>query len=370
MTIPLFKVHMPEEAVSLVSKTLMSGYISEGDRVLEFEKSLGEYLGNPNVATTNSCTSAITLSLILSGVGPGDEVITTPMSCIATNVPIVSLGAKIVWADIDPTTGNIDPKDVERKITSKTKAIVYVHWAGQPAEIDEINSIAKPKGIKVIEDAAHAFGSEYKGKKIGCHSDFVTFSFQAIKHITTGDGGLIAVNGENASEILEKLIRIRWFGLNRKFNRSVTKWETDITEIGYKMHMNDIAASIGLCQMNHAERIVGPHSENAKTLDRELIGIPGLTLIRRSENVKNAAWIYTILLDNENEREKFAQKMTSNGIACNVVHVRNDRYSVFKEFAANLPGVDDFCSRMINIPCGWWLSESDVDHIIKAVRGR
>ena len=359
---------MPAEAPDMVTKTLLSGYISEGDRVTEFEKMLGEYLGNPNIATVNSCTSALTLSLILSGVGPGDEVITTPMSCIATNSPIVSLGAKIVWADIDPTTGNIDPQDIKRKITPRTKAIVYVHWAGQPGDIDEINQIAGLQGVKVIEDAAHAFGAEYKGRRIGCHSDFVCFSFQAIKHLTTGDGGLIAVNGDGASEMLEKLIRIRWFGLNRKFNRSVTKWETDITEVGYKMHMNDIAASIGICQMKYADWIVKSHVGNALAYDNALSGVPGLKLIRRSTDRLNAAWIYTVLLDDENSRERFAAKMLERGIACNVVHVRNDRYSVFKEYAASLPGVDSFCSRMINIPCGWWMAPSDLEKVITAIK--
>lgn len=368
--INLFRVHMPSEAPDRVAVTLRSGYVSEGDRVVEFEQSLSGYIGNPRIATVNSCTSALTLALIMCGVGPGDEVITTPMTCMASNAPIVSLGAKIVWADIDPQTGNINPKDIAKKITSKTKAILYVHWAGQPGDVAEINKIAKERGIKVIEDAAHAFGAEYDGQKIGNHSDYVAFSFQAIKHITTGDGGMLVVNGEDADERLEKLIRIRWFGLNRKFNRSVTKWETDITEIGYKMHMNDIAASIGLCQMPYATWIVDSHRENALFYDSALKDAPGINLIRRDDRSKNAAWIYTLLLDDAQQREKFATHMLSNDIACNVVHVRNDKYSVFKEFAAHLPGVDEFCSRMINIPCGWWLSKSDRSKIADAVMKR
>lgn len=219
-----------------------------------------------------------------------------------------------------------------------------------------------------IEDAAHALGSEYDGKKIGNHADYVCFSFQAIKHLTTSDGGLIAVNGPMAQERLEKLIKIRWFGLNRKFNRSATKWETDITDVGYKMHMNDVMATIGLAQMNHIHRIIDRHTENALWFDRKLAGIPGITLIQRNARAKNAAWIYSLLLDSSAEREKFSKLMEAKGIGSNVVHVRNDKYTVFRRFAADLPGVDDFCSRMINIPCGWWVSDQDRWHIVRSIQ--
>lgn len=365
--IPLYRVHMPPEAGTMVTETLYSGYVAEGEKVLEFERQIGAFLGNQHVASVNSCTSALTLSLAMEDVGPGDEVITTPQTCMASNIPIVSARANIVWADINPKTGNMSPEDIERKITSKTAAILYVHWAGQPGDIEEISRIAAKHGIPVIEDAAHALGSEYDGKKIGNHAEYICFSFQAIKHLTTSDGGLIALNGPDRQSRLEKLIKIRWFGLNRKFNRSATKWETDITDVGYKMHMNDVMATIGLSQMPHLRGIIDRHTENAKWFDEHLAGVPGIALIERNPRSKNAAWIYSLLLDGPQEREEFAKSMTESGIAVNVVHVRNDDYSVFKRFKSYLPGVDEFCSRMINIPCGWWVNDEDREYILQSV---
>ncbi len=366
--INLFKVHMPPTAGEAVANTLYSGFITEGPKVTEFERLFGEWLGNSTVASCNSCTSALTLALATEEVGPGDEVITTPYSCMATNSPIINLGAKIVWADIDPSTGNIDPLSIAQKITPKTKAILYVHWAGQPADIDNILKVAEKHNIPVIEDAAHALGGRYKGKKIGNHSDYVCFSFQAIKHITTGDGGMIAFNGARAKEKYERLCRLRWFGLDRKFNRSVTKWETDIAEVGYKMHMNDIVATLGIEQMKHIDSVTSAHINNALVYDCELSNLKGIELIRRAEDTTNAAWIYSLLLENAEKRESFAKFMVDNGIACNVVHVRNDKYSCFKEFECDLPCVDQFAARMINIPCGWWLSVEDGNKIISDVK--
>lgn len=367
--IPLFKVHMPEEAGEEVSKTLYSGYISEGEKVKAFERELKEYIGCKDILTVNSCTSAITLALAHAGVGRGDDVVTTPMSCVATNMPILSLGAKVVWADVDPMTGNVTPATIEAAITPKTKAICYVHWAGQPADIDGIMKIAKKRNIKVIEDAAHAFGAVYKGRMIGNHADYVCFSFQAIKHITTADGGAIAMNGHSESEV-NRLLKMRWFGLDRIFARSATKWETDITDIGYKMHMNDVSATIGLSQMPYASFITMSHRSNGEYLDSIVKRVQGIKAVPRLRNTESAHWIYTLLVDDPQQRDAFVKHMNVNGIASNVVHVRNDHYSIFKKFKKRLPGVDHFCARMINIPCGWWLREEDMDAIVKALESK
>ncbi len=364
--ISLFKVHMPPEAASMISDTLYSGYISEGEKVKSFEEKLSSYIGCKNILTVNSCTSAIHLSLAHAGVGHGDDVVTTPMSCVATNMPIMALGANIVWADIDPLTGNVTADTIQEAITPKTKAICYVHWAGQPADIDSIMEVARSRGIKVIEDAAHAFGAKYKGKMIGNHSDYVCYSFQAIKHITTADGGAIAVNNMSEEEC-RRLLRMRWFGLDRVFAKSSTKWETDIKDIGYKMHMNDMNATLGLAQMSHADFIVDGHKKNGKILDDIVSRNKNITCIPRNSDSESAYWIYTLLMNDPDMREHFVSHMNKHGIATNVVHVRNDNYSLFSPFKKNLPGVDYFCSRMINIPCGWWLSDSEMNTIVKAL---
>jgi len=366
--IDLFKVHMPPNVEQELSTVLRSGYIAEGVKVKEFENLFAKYIGNQNTLMVNSCTSAITLSLIAAGVVPGDEVIATPMTCMATNLPIHTLGAKIVWADIDPKTGNIDPTSIIKNISKKTKAIIYVHWAGEPSDITAITKIANKHGLKVIEDAAHALGSEYAGKKIGNHGDFVCFSFQAIKHITTGDGGAICLNNCKSQKVLDLIRKMRWYGLDRHISTSTDKWKQDIDVVGFKMNMNDITATLGIAQMDHVENIIHMHQKNCEYYDAELMSADGITLTERNSQSHTAAWIYTLLLDSDQERQKFIAHLNSHDIACSVVHVRNDEYSIFQQYKTKLPGVDEFCSRMINIPCGWWVTTKDREHIAKIIR--
>ena len=354
--IPLFKVHTPENLGKALEETFQSGFITEGDKSDQFEKMFGNFIGNDNCCLVNSCTSALTLAYDMSGVGPDTEVISTPMTCMATNEPIHQMGAKIVWADVDPETGNIDPQSVKDKITSKTVAIVGVHWSGLPFDIDGIGQIAKENGLKVIEDAAHALGSKYKGEYIGNHSDYVCFSFQAIKHLTTGDGGAIFANNAKDANLIRKL---RWFGLDRKYKGS--KWEQDIDRAGYKFHMNNINATIGLSQMPHLEKIVGSHISNGMFYDREIHN-PYIKKLRKDSDKESAYWIYSVLVDRPQELKQY---LAEHGIASDVVHVRNDKYSVFKEYRAkNLKGCDYFCSSLLNIPVGWWLTAQHRDHIV------
>ncbi len=258
----------------------------------EFEKLLTRFIGNPFVVTLNSATSGLQLALRLAGAGVGDEVITTAMTCTATNMPILASGAKIVWADIDPKYGNLAPKEIEKKITKKTKAIMVVHWGGQPCDLNEIGAIAKKHGVKVIEDAAHAFGADYEGKKIGNHSDYIVFSFQAIKHITTGDGGALFCKSEKDHKRAKLL---RWYGIDREEpGRSDFRCESDIQEWGYKFHMNDIAATMGIEQMKHIDRIVKQHQENAAFYQGSLQGMNGVSLLEPRGNSHSAYWLYTL----------------------------------------------------------------------------
>lgn len=370
----MFKVHMPDSVDAPLLKVLHSGYISEGNAVDEFENKLGEYFNNKLVCTVNNCTSALTMSLLCADVKPGDFVLSSPMTCMASNMPIHTIGANIVWVDIERDTGNICPKSLSERIAElaskniKPKAVLYVHWAGQPANISAINAIAKAHNIQVIEDCAHAMGAEYNSKKIGNHGDFCCFSFQAIKHITTGDGGCVTFNGPNAENNMLRFRKMRWYGLDRKFRRSLTKWHTDIDDVGFKMHMNDIAATIGLSQIPHIETIVAKHRANALFFDTALSNLSNIEILRREPNSLTAAWIYTLKLESDRARERFCEFLTAKGIACNVVHVRNDKYTIFKPYMRSLPGVDDFCSRMVNIPCGWWLTEHDLNYIADTIR--
>jgi len=357
----LFKVHMPKSVDKPLLDVLHSGFIGQGPVVENFESALCNFFENPYVLSLNAGTSAIQLALRLSNVGFGDEVITTPMTCTATNMPILAAGAKIVWADIDPLTGLIDPKSIEQKITDKTKAIIMVHFGGIPCNIDQINKIAKERDIKVIEDAAHALGATYKDKKIGNHSDFVIFSLQAIKHISTIDGGLLLCKKESDYR-RGKLLR--WFGIDREKPRQDFRCEDNIEEYGYKFHMNDISAIIGIEQLKYIDQLLSKHIGNQLYYDKMLEGIKGVKLIPKDESVISASWIYTLHIK---KRDLFIKWMDENNVMTSRVHERNDIHSAFFSSQTNLPGVDKFNASQVSIPCGWWINDSDREYIVEKI---
>ncbi len=359
--IPLFKVFMPESVMEPLRKVLLSGYIGEGPRVEEFERELKPWFGNSNVLALNNGTAALQLALRLANVGYGDEVVSTPMTCSATNEPILAMGAKIIWGDIDPWTGNIDPKDVAKKITPKTKAIMCVHWGGYPCDLDELNAVAAEHGVKLIEDACHAFGSTYHGKPIGSHSDFACFSFQAIKEMTTVDGGALVCKSDADCERGRLL---RWYGIDRKAKRSDLRCEADIVEYGYKFHMNDVTAVIGLEQLKYVSRTIEKHRANAAKYDEAFKNLEAVRPLRYKNDRCSAHWLYTMRVK---DRPKFIEHMKRAGVTVSQVHVRNDTHTAFKDFKIGLPGVDEFVAEQVSIPVGWWLTEEQREYIISCV---
>jgi dTDP-4-amino-4,6-dideoxygalactose transaminase len=359
--IPLFKVFIPESIMEPLREVLLSGYIGEGPRVEEFESQLGSWFDNNNVLALNNGTAALQLALRLANVGYGDEVISTAMTCSATNEPILALGAKVVWADIDPWTGNIDPKDVAGKITPKTKAIMCVHWGGYPCDLDELNAVAAEHGIKLIEDACHAFGSTYHGRLIGSHSDFACFSFQAIKEMTTVDGGALVCK---SSADRERGRLLRWYGIDRKCKRKDLRCEADIVEYGYKFHMNDVTAVIGLEQLKYVGKTIEKYHANAKQYDGAFKNLEAAKPLRYETDRSSVYWLYTIRVKN---RQKFMEYMERAGITVSQVHARNDNHTIFKGSKVELPGVDEFTSEQVSIPVGWWLTDKDLAKIIDTI---
>ncbi|MFA5554213.1 MAG: DegT/DnrJ/EryC1/StrS family aminotransferase [Phycisphaerae bacterium] len=359
--IPLFKVFMPESVIEPLKQVLLSGYIGEGPRVAQFEKMLAQWFGCDNVLALNNGTSALQLALRLAGVEPGDEVISTPMTCSATNEPILARGAKIIWADINPWTANIDTKDVARKITAKTKAIMCVHWGGYPCDIDELKDIAAEHNIKIIEDACHAFGSTYHGKPIGSHCDFACFSFQAIKHMTTVDGGALVCKSKSDRERGRLL---RWYGIDRKCPRTAMRCEADIKEWGYKFHMNDVTAAIGIEQLKYASDTISKHRSNALKYDKAFENLQAVRPLKYNKDRLSSYWLYTV---RAKDRPRFMEYMQSKAITVSQVHVRNDHHTIFNEFRTSLPGVDEFVSEQVSIPVGWWLTEDNLQHIINSI---
>lgn len=358
--IPIVKPYLPPpaELMPALQETLYSGYIAEGEKVYEFEKIFGEYIQNNTCLSLNSGTAALHIALLLAGVGPGDEVISTVLTAEPTNVAIKLVGAKVVWADVQINTGLLDPKSVREKITDKTKAIMLVHYAGMVCDMDEFNRISREFNIPIIEDAAHALGARYDGKPIGSNADYTVFSLQAIKHMTTVDGGFLSL--KNTEEI-NAARKLRWFGLDKK----VPRLENDITVPGYKYHMNNVNATVGIVQMNHVREIVGKYIENGKFFDKNLKDISGLQLLSYNPNTDPSYWLYTMKVEN---REGFIKMMAENGVMASELHLRNDRHSVFKESNTILPVFDEFYRKMVHIPCGWWIENEDREKIADIIK--
>lgn len=358
--IPLVKTNIADKEVMMpaIEQVLYSGYVASGQAVKDFEKELREYIGNPYVLALNSGTAALHIALSILNVGPGDEIISTPMTAEPTNTTIAITGAKVVWADVDYETGLLSPDSIREKITEKTKAIMLVHYAGMVCDMDEINQIAKEYNIPVIEDAAHAFGSKYNGKIIGSNSRFTCYSFQAIKQLTTVDGGAIAfTNPEDMAEAM----RLRWFGLDR----TVSRMENDIKRAGYKYEMNNVTATIGSVQLRNYPSIYDRYISNGKFYDKELAGVSGVTLIPYYKNTEPSYWLYTMKVE---RRDDFIKMMEANGVTASPLHHRTDTHSVFSESKCELPNMDKFYSEFVHIPCGWWVTDADREMIVDAIK--
>ena len=356
-SIPLFKVYMPSTVIVSLEKTLMSGFIGQGPRVEDFEKELKQWLGYKYLATVNTGTSALHLALRLLKIGVGDEVISTPLTCTATNWPVLLSGADLVWADVNRSDCNISVSDIKAKVTSRTKAILVVHWGGYACDLDELAEL----GIPIIEDCAHSFGAEYSGKKIGTSGNLCAFSFQAIKTFTTIDGGMLTM----AKQHLKRAKLLRWYGIDREDNRKDFRCENDIAEYGDKLHMNDIAAVIGSHQLLHVDRLLRTQRENAHFYNQHLKDLSGVTLLQQESNRNSSYWLYTILVDNQKD---FIRYMSEQGVSCSRVHERNDIHSCVKQYKVDLPNVDYLTKSMVCIPVGWWVTTEDREYILECMR--
>ena len=348
--IDLFHPYVPKEAIDGVVDTLGSRWIGQAHKVDKFEREFEKLFDVEHVVSLNSGTSALETAYDLVGLKPGDEVITTPFTCSATNIPLLARKVKIVWADILPSTLNIDPRDVQRKITKKTKAIVQVHLGGIESDIAEMP-------VPVISDAAQALGI-FKG-------DYTCNSFQAIKHITTGDGGMLTCP-DDVTQRKAKLMR--WFGIDRE-KKIAENWQCykerrmtfDIEILGYKRQMTDIAAAMGLAGLNDYYYIIS-HRKRLFNLYKELLrNVDGLRVV---DGEKNVYWLLTVLVNN---RQEFAKKLFEAGIDTNIVHLRNDAYKIFHG-RADLPNMYNIEDKYICLPLHMNLTEHKVRYICDIIK--
>ncbi len=323
----LFYPYISKKSAQNIKKVLSTRWIGQGPGVDKFEKKFQQIFSKKNSAlATGSGTDSLHLAYLLAGLKKGDEVITTVFTCTATNIPLLYIGANIKFADIDPMTMNISIDSVKKLISKKTKAIVCVHYGGLPCEMNELQKLSRKYKIPIIEDAAHAMGAKYNGKPVGSISDFTTFSFQAIKHFTTGDGGMLTIKN---NKLLKKAKRLRWFGIDREGKQNGT-WENDVFETGYKYQMTDIAATLGYDSLLDFNKILNHRRKIFKIYLDKLSKNKNIICINDDDKKKyHSAWLFTIAL----EKKDFLQKkLREYRIETNQVHFRNDRYSIFKKF--------------------------------------
>lgn len=359
----LFYPHIPETAIEAVTKVLHSRWIGQGPRVTEFEQEFTKrFGGNGHSLAVGSGTDALHLSYILAGLKPGDEVITPVFTCTATTIPFLYMGVTFRFADIDPETLNISIPHVRELVNEKTKAIVCVHYGGLPCDMDELLAIAAEYNIPVIEDAAHALGATYHGKPVGSISHFTMFSFQAIKHITTGDGGMLVVQDK---DIVAKGERVRWFGIDRS-NKQKGTWENDIWEVGYKYQMTDIAAAMGLAALKEFDQTLAYRQKLFGIYSRELRNVPGLKLIGTDYTDRtHAAWLCTAIVEN---RVDFMKYLRDNKIESGQIHYRNDRYSVLGGRREDMPMMDSVEDKYIVLPLNNHLTEQQIEYVCHTIK--
>lgn len=360
--IVLFHPHIPKKAKEYVCDTLSTRWIGQGPKVDLFEARFrAQFRQTGPCISTGSGTDALHLAYILAGLGPGDEVLVPLFTCTATNLPLLYMGAKPRFVDVDPKTLNLSIRDLEAKVSERTKAIVCVHYGGLPCDMDAIGALARRFGIPVIEDAAHALGASYDGKPVGAISEFTMYSFQAIKHLTTGDGGMLTFVDEALAPAAR---RLRWFGIDRT-DKQKGIWENDITEVGYKYQMTDIGAAMGLAGLEEFDDTLAHRRALYRRYVDNLKGVSHVAVVDDFDPRKqHAAWLFTVLVE---DRMNCQLKLRSRKIESGQTHFRNDRYSVFG-CSEEFPAMDSIDEKYLVLPLHTKVTLEDVDYICDTLR--
>lgn len=358
-------VYVPDEAITRVTDVLKSKWLNTGKMEKELRETFSKRFGAKHVVAVSNGTAALRACHAMLGVGPGDEVVSTPYTFIATNTSILEQGATPVFADIRYEDLNITAESIEKKITKKTKAIVAVHFAGNPVDLDEIRALAKSYSLPFIEDSAHALGSQYKGKYIGETGELVTFSLQVVKIVTAGDAGLICTDND---EYYDGLKKRAWYGVdrdNKQTNLFFDPLPDNIDVLGFKYNLNDVVSSLGIAAINHYDEPAAKRKKIGELYREELKGLGKFQLLPyypdRTPN-------YQIFPIHVKDRDQFARYMWDSGIQIVVNNRRNDRYKIFGGIRKDLVNLERAEADTILLPIHWDLTEKDVDRIIDACK--
>lgn len=359
---------MPETAQAAIGRTLSGGYLAQGVNVAEFEQLLARHLSAERLVAISDSSAALTLALYQSGVGPGNEVIVSPLSCLATTMPIANLFARPAWCDVDPATGMPTAETVAPMISERTRAILLYHWSGDVGPVEPLRELARRRGLRLIVDASEALGAELRGRPLGSdHADFTVYSFSAVRQITAGDGAALLVDAVADWETLRWLRRYGIHQPSFRLPNGDLNPASDIPVAGFNFALNNIAATLGVEQMPHIERLLARYRENGRYFDEALSGIRGATLLARRTDAVSGFWTYSLRIE---RREALLAKLHAEGIRSQRLHVRNDAYSCFAASRPDrpMPGVDCFDRENLSIPCGWWVTDEDRERIARCIR--
>lgn len=370
--IPLFKVFIADDAILKVNEVFQSGMVAQSTIVDEFEDKLRTYIGHKNIVTVNSGTSGLKIALRLVA-KPYDEILCTPLTCTATNWAVLDNFMHIKWVDVDPKTCNMDLDDLETKLTSTTRVVLFVHWSGCPIDLERLGKIQSKyfdkykKPLYIIEDCAHAIGAEYNNQKIGSLTNpntIAVFSTQAIKQLTTIDGGFMVISDD---EMYNRARALRWFGIDRSKRNLASDYrmEGDIKEFGVKSNMNDVNAAVGLANLPHIDKNLHKVRMISEYYTQQLSGMHGIKLIEYPVCSKPSFWLYTIRVIN---KHNFIPFMKDKGIICSQVHNRNDIHSCVASYKTPLPQMDQLERELVCIPNGWWITDEQARYIIDCIR--
>lgn len=364
-----------EDDIAGVVDSLKSGWIAKGPKTMEFEQRFAEYVGAKYAVALNSCTAALHLALVATGIGEGDEVLTTPMTFASSANVVIHTGAKPVFVDIDPITMNIDPQKIREKITSRTKAIIPVHMAGHPCEMDEILAIAQEHNLFVLEDAAHAVYTQYKGRMIGSIANATAFSFYATKNLVTGEGGMVTTNDE---ALYNKIRVLSTHGMSRNaWNRyaQAGSWYYEILSPGYKDNMSDIMAGLGLSQLAKLERMQGMRREIVDYYNAEFGKLPELEVPVELDYARHAWHLYIIKLNLDTlsiDRNKFIEELKEENIGTSVHFIPLHLHPYYRDTFGYKPGdfplAEGVFERIISLPLYPKMSTQDANDVVEAVK--
>lgn len=368
--IPYGKQTIDQDDIQAVVDVLQSDFLTTGPKIAEFEQTVADYVGAKYAVAISNGTSALHAACFAAGIGPGDEVITTPLTFAASANCVLYCGGTPVFADVDPKTYNIDPEDIQRKITDRTKAIIAVHLAGQPCDMDAIHSIAREHGLIVIEDGAHALGSVYKGKKVGSMSDMTTFSFHPVKPITTGEGGMIVTDNE---DFYKKMILFRSHGITRDdsmMTRNDGPWFYQQFDLGYNYRITDIRCALGCSQMKKLDRFLALRKEIVAHYNEAFADCDNIITPYQLSDTESGWHLYIVQVKNCDRRQVF-EKMREKGIGVNVHYIPVYMHPYYQEHGyenVHCANAEEIYSHIISLPLYPGLTSEQQDYVIDTLK--